>query len=166
MMKRILRLLLVGVFALGFIAGCGANPESEVQESNNETAAVEEPRLDDAEDLDTTVEDPDVPVSSTTEEEEVSGKGEDGLARVEERSGNGGQSPGNSGVEVIQKEVRLVGLADPHTVEVETDDGFIALQIDPRLAEKLGELPADTVLTIEYYQNEHGQFVLTDYKVH
>lgn len=167
-MKKIIWVLMTGIFLLGFLGGCGVRHDSEVRESMNQVVHhVEEPQMvDRGDDMDTTVEDPDRSVSSsTTEREEVSGEAEDGITYVDEGDGEQGQSPAFSGVEIIQKEVRFVGLADPHTIEVETEDGFMALQVDPRFSEKLEQLPGNTVMTIEYYQNEYGQYVLTNYKV-
>lgn len=165
-MKRILWLLISGICLLGFAAGCGVGSDSEARESANEMDAVEEPVVDQGEDTDMSTEDPDAAVSNTAENNESSGEAEDSIATVEGGGGEDGQSPGYSGAEIMQKEVRFVGLADPHTIEVETDEGFMALQVDPGFAEKLEGLASDTVLTIEYYQNEHGQYVLTNYKVH
>lgn len=167
-MKKIIWVLMTGIFLLGFLGGCGVRQDSEIRESmNQEIQHVEEPQMVDRdEDMDTTVEDPDRSVSSsTTEREEVSGEAEDGIAYGEEGGGEQGQSSAFSGVEIMQKEVRFVGLIDPHTIEVETEDGFMVLQVDPRFAEKLEQLPGITVMTIEYYQNEYGQYVLTNYKV-
>src|SRR5690554_3950613 len=109
-MKKIIWVLMTGIFLLGFLGGCGVRHDSEVRESMNQVVHhVEEPQMvDRGDDMNTTVEDPDQSVSSsTTEQKQVSKEAEDGITYVDEGDGEQGQSPAFSGVEIIQKEVRF-----------------------------------------------------------
>lgn len=160
-MKKFAWLMIISLFAVAFLVGCGAGSNNEAAENDSVTEDAEQ-STSVVTDEETTTSDPDTPVSSKDEE---NGDNAGGGSDANEGEGSEGQSPGFSGVELLKEEVIFVGLADPHTIEVKTSEGYIALQVDPGLAEELGELSSDTPLTIEYYQNEHGQYVLTDYQV-
>lgn len=53
-----------------------------------------------------------------------------------------------------------VGQADPHTVEIETNEGPKAFQLTERSAEEIKTLQPNDKVKFEYYINEHKQNVL------
>lgn len=53
-----------------------------------------------------------------------------------------------------------VGQADPHTVEIETNEGSKAFQLTEQSSAQIKELQANDKVRFEYYVNEHEQNVL------
>lgn len=124
-----------------FITACGtATTEEEADPGNGANEAVEE--------------------ENTAEEDNPVEQEEEPVAEEDE----GAAEPG---ADVIREEAVYVGMADPHTIEVETESETIALQIlDPGVADiDFEAIEPNTNCTIEYYKNEHGQNILTDFEI-
>lgn len=68
-------------------------------------------------------------------------------------------------LDLIKKDVVYTGLADPHTIEVKDGEEYLTLQIDPDTTDEWEKIAEDTTVTIEYYENEHGQNILVRYTV-
>lgn len=73
--------------------------------------------------------------------------------------------------EIIREEVVFIGLADPHTIEVEKDGEPFALQIlDPRVKDvDFENIEPNTPVIIEYYVNKVDekieQNILTSFEI-
>lgn len=134
-MKKLLWTLLTAV-ALLVITACGTgNDENQGAEENpdNETNEVVE------------------------ENNETSHAGDDEEAETDEQVTEDDRA-------VIKEEATYTGMQDPHSIEVKTESDVLALQIlDPGVADVDFEaIEPDTPVTIEYYQNEEGQNILTN----
>lgn len=91
--------------------------------------------------------------SETDEENGTSNTDENGLTADEED------------LDLTKKDVVYTGLADPHTIEVKDGEEYLTLQIDPDTTDEWEKIAEDTTVTIEYYENEHGQNILVRYTV-
>lgn len=66
---------------------------------------------------------------------------------------------------IIQDTGAFGGMADPHTIEVATEsNGVIALQT-LEVEYDFESVEQDAPVAIKYYENEHGQNILTSFEV-
>ncbi|MBO8172056.1 MAG: hypothetical protein H0Z33_09200 [Bacillaceae bacterium] len=63
--------------------------------------------------------------------------------------------------EALQVSGTYVGLADNHTIEIETEEGPVAFQVPDELKADLEELQENDQVTVTYQENENGQKVLS-----
>lgn len=84
--------------------------------------------------------------------------------QVEEQEGTQ-ENASETDENVIREEAAYVGMADPHTIEVNTETETIALQILDVEGVNFEEIEENAHVVIEYYKNDEGQNVLTDIEV-
>lgn len=148
MKKRFLKLL-IGILLISLITACGTNSTKD-----------ETPNNDTEKNVSDTTENDQATNENNNEENNESVKEEGGTS--DEGNQDGVKEESNN---IIKKEVTYVGLADPHTIEVQDGNNYLSLQIDPNTMDEWGKIKENTKMTIEYYENEAGQNVLTSYKV-
>lgn len=68
-------------------------------------------------------------------------------------------------VELIKASGTYVGQVDPHTIEIEFEDGAKAFQITEDQAIKIKELQTGAGISIQYVKNDKGQLELKELKV-
>lgn len=76
-----------------------------------------------------------------------------------------GDQAAETEADVIREEAAYVGMADPHTIEVNTETDTIALQILEVEDVNFEEIEENAHVIIEYYENDEGQNILTDIEV-
>lgn len=146
-MKRLLQMCMF-VCLIGLLAACGS--ANEAQEGAN------------------TVENSEVAENNSSSNDD--GAADEDHATPEEESNDPAeteeapeQNKDDEAVDTVTAEGTFIGLADSHTIEVETEDETIALQILDFPDDDWGSIEMGTPITIEYYENENGQLILTDY---
>lgn len=144
--------LLISIILIGFVSACGT---AETKDNEKDEQTAEEKATDNTNkenDQNGSV-DENENASETDEENGTSNTDEIGLTADEED------------LDLTKKDVVYTGLADPHTIEVKDGEEYLTLQIDPDTTDEWEKIAEDTTVTIEYYENEHGQNILVRYTV-
>ncbi len=144
--------LLISIILIGFVSACGT-AETKDKAKNEHTA--EEKTTDNS--------NKENDQNSSVDESENSSKTdeENGTSNTDES----GSTTNVEDLDLIKKDVIYTGLADPHTIEVKDGQEYLTLQIDPDTTDEWEKIAEDTTVTIEYYENEHGQNILVRYTV-
>lgn len=150
MNKKFIKIV-IGILLIMLVSACGTNSTKD-ETTNNDTKKK---------------------VTDTTENEQVTNddNNEENNESVKDGESDTGDEVSQDGIKndesekVIKKEVTYVGLADPHTIEVQDGKDYLSLQIDPDTMNEWGKIKENTKMTIEYYENEAGQNILKSYKV-
>lgn len=100
--------------------------------------------------------DGDTPVSSDGRGNEVS----PAPALKDTGSKDGQVSPATEDIKYISERGTYVGLMDPHSIEIMTDEGPIALQILDIEGVNFEEMPKNLSVTFQYYKTPEGQNIL------
>ena len=149
MMKNKIIMFLI-LLMIGVLTACGNTSESPENTNTDEVNELEEE-----------VEEDSNPPAETETEESEGNEGQDESAEPGESVPE--ENTGDHDVETVTEDVTYTGLADPHTIEVESEDGTIALQILDFMDDDWESIEMGIPMTIEYYKNEQDQFILTDY---
>ncbi|MFC4023620.1 hypothetical protein ACFOUV_07265 [Oceanobacillus longus] len=160
MKTKKLYFLLVSALFLVVLAACGGTTE------NDEGTETEESKADVTEE---SAEQEDIENNEEAETEDFTPADDQDEASesVEEEADEEGTESenGDAAQETIKEEATYSGQGDPHTIEVETADETIALQIIEFMDDDWASLEPGSPMTIEYYENEMGQLILVDYTV-
>lgn len=137
MMKK-LWIVLVSILLIGLLSACGTTDNTDSTTGTDSGSEIEKE------------------TNSDTEENEPA------LEESDEPEDEGNTPTEQANEDVITETATYQGQADPHSIEVKTENGVMVLQVLE--VEDINwdsiELGAD--LEIEYYENEHGQNILTN----
>lgn len=67
--------------------------------------------------------------------------------------------------DIVQAEGVFIGQMDPHTIELEVDGAIMAFQTLEITDVDFGSIEVDEKVSIQYYKNEHNQYVLQDFSI-
>ncbi|WP_087972198.1 hypothetical protein [Oceanobacillus rekensis] len=160
MKTKKLYFLLMSALFLVVLTACGGTTENEEGTETEESGAdgtdgsVEE--SDEVENNEEAETENSTPADDQDEETESVEEADEEIAESEN---------GDGAAEIIKEEVTYSGQGDPHTIEVETDKGTMALQITEFMDDDWASLEPGTRMTIEYYENDMSQLMLVDYTV-
>lgn len=144
--------MFLSILIIGVLTACGSTSENQ-----NDTNTGEVDELEDE------VEEGSNSNVDTGTEETEGNEGQDESAEPEETVPE--ENTDDQSIETVTEDVTYIGLADPHTIEVESKDGTIALQILDFMDNDWESIEMGTQMTIQYYKNEQGQLMLTDYTI-
>lgn len=101
--------------------------------------------------------DGDTPVSSDGNENEVPP-----VPALKDTGSKDGQvSPAKEDIKYITERGTYVGLMDPHSIEIMTEEGPVALQILDIKSVNFEEMAKNLSVTFQYYKTPEGQNILT-----
>ncbi|HLS20561.1 MAG TPA: hypothetical protein VK056_02730 [Bacillota bacterium] len=148
-MKRLI--LIVSLLGLIFFSACGKSEDTEQEEpiDNNQTE----------EGLDEKDQEADDQTSSDSEqvEEEKKSTDDSSTKPSDESKDNDKSTEKNNEGKDPEAEIIKTGLfsgqADPHTIEVETDEGFVAYQLTMEARDLVADLEPGDKVTYTYYKD-------------
>ncbi|MGJ9458000.1 hypothetical protein [Oceanobacillus sp. CF4.6] len=162
MKTKKLYFLLVSALFLVVLTACGGtneNDEGTETETEESEADVTEESAE-QEDIENNEEAGTEDSAPDDDQDEASEPAEEEAEKEDDESEND-----DAATDTIKEEATYSGQGDPHTIEVETADETIALQIIEFMEDDWASLEPGTPMSIEYYKNEMGQLILVDYTV-
>jgi len=122
-------------------SACG-NPNSVKNGNEQQPTITDGPTVDNLPDESGVIE-PDVPTSGNSNSDNNN-----------TNSNNSSISEPDPAAPVKSGEGTFVGLSDSHSIEIETKDGPMPLQVTDELLAVVNELPSDSKVTFEYTEKE------------
>lgn len=125
-------------------SACG-NSNTTAKDGNEQQPTINEgPKVDNLPDQSGVIE-PDVPTSGNTDS---------GNNNTDTETNKPGVSEPDPSAPVKSGEGTFVGLSDSHSIEIETKDGAMPLQVTDELLAVVSELPSDAKVTFKYTEKE------------